>query len=185
MRYPEGHKQAVRASIVKSAAKALRRQGLSGVSIPSLMKKAGLTHGGFYSHFKNRDELVASAVAYAADETGESVLSDEAGDLRATLGAYLSREHVDHPERGCVIAALGSEGRRQPAPVRRAFSHAARGFLRLVEKKLRENSLQGEVSGDALRLASQMVGAVVLARLVDDPSVAERILKAAQSFEQG
>src|SRR5262245_188353 len=58
MRYPEGHKEAVRASIVESAARVLRRDGLDGVSIPALMKEAGLTHGGFYGYFKNRDELV-------------------------------------------------------------------------------------------------------------------------------
>ena len=180
MRYPEGHKEATRASIVKNAAKALRRDGLTGVSIPALMKKAGLTHGGFYSHFKSRDELVAAAVLRAADETGASVLSKEAGDLRATMEAYLSKEHVEHPERGCVLAALGSEGRRQKAPVRRAFAHAARGFLRLIENKVQNAPPLGSLSDEAMRIAAQMVGSVVLARLVDDEELAHRILNAAK-----
>jgi TetR/AcrR family transcriptional repressor of nem operon len=181
MRYPEGHKEKVRASIVKAAARALRRGGLAAVSIPRLMKKAGLTHGGFYAHFDSRDELVGAAVLFAAEETGASVLSKEAGDLQATLDAYLSKEHVDHPERGCVLAALGSEGRHQTAPVRRAFAHAARGFLRLVENKLHERSAAGELSDDGIRLAAQMIGSVVLARLVDEKDLAARILGAARS----
>jgi TetR/AcrR family transcriptional regulator, transcriptional repressor for nem operon len=183
MRYPEGHKAATRATIVKNAAKALRRDGLAGVSIPALMKKAGLTHGGFYTHFKSRDELVAAAVVCAAEETGASVLSKEAGDLRATLEAYLSKDHAEHPERGCVLAALGSEGRRQRAPVRRAFAHAARGFLRLIEHKVHEDSAQGMISDEAMRIAAQMVGSVVLARLVDDPELAARMLDAARNTE--
>lgn len=182
MRYPDGHKEAVRASIVANAARALRRDGLGGVSIPALMKKAGLTHGGFYVHFKNRDELVAAAVLAAAEETGASVLSSEAGDLDAALRTYLSKEHVAHPEHGCVIAALGGEGRHQPAPVRRAFALAARGFIRLVSDQLRRANRGGrdEQNDEALALASRMVGAVVLARLVDDDRLADRILAAAR-----
>jgi TetR/AcrR family transcriptional repressor of nem operon len=183
MRYPEGHKEAVRAKIVESAARALRRDGIDGVSIPALMKKAGLTHGGFYAHFENRDELVAAAVMSAADETGAAVLSEEAGDLRATLNAYLSREHAEHPEGGCVLAALASEGRRQPEPVRRAFSYAARGFLRLLQRKVQGTAKSRALDETTMRLASQMLGAVMLARLVDDPALAERILKAARTVD--
>lgn len=184
MRYPDGHKEAVRASIVTRAARALRRDGLAGVSIPALMKQAGLTHGGFYAHFRNRDELVAAAVRCAADASGSSVLSETTGDVTATVAAYLSQEHVDHPDRGCVLAALGSEGRRQPAVVRRAFAYAARGFLRLIDDKLGTASHPDAPSDDAMRLASQMVGAVVLARLVGDRRLAGRILNAASSVER-
>jgi TetR/AcrR family transcriptional regulator, transcriptional repressor for nem operon len=180
MRYPDGHKEEVRASIIKNASKALRRDGLSGVSIPALMKKAGLTHGGFYTHFKSRDDLVAAAVLFAAEETGASVLSDEMGDLTATLKAYLSKEHMLHPEEGCVLAALGAEGRHQTAPIRRAFANAARGFLRLVDSKLQKKNRSPEPSEAGIRLAAQMVGAVVLARLVDNEELAVRILTAAQ-----
>ena len=67
MRYPEGHKEAVRERIVRIASKMLRKEGPTGISIPGVMKKAGLTHGAFYVHFKKRDELVAAAVNFAAD----------------------------------------------------------------------------------------------------------------------
>lgn len=182
MRYPDGHKEAVRASIVATAARALRKGGLAGVAIPALMKKAGLTHGGFYGHFKNRDELVAAAVLAAAEETGRAVLSSEAGDLAFSLKTYLSREHVAHPEQGCVVAALGAEGRHQPAPVRHAFAVAARGFIRLVEEQVRRSAAadDDEPKDAALAVAARMIGAVVLARLVDDDRLADRILAAAR-----
>lgn len=180
MRYPAGHKEAVRASIVEAAASALRREGLGGVSIPVLMKKAGLTHGGFYAHFRNRDELVAEAVLAAAEDTASRVLGDDAGGLDAVLGAYLSREHVERPAGGCVLAALGSEAIHQPAPVRRAFAHAARGFLRHLQGKTHPGDDARQLGDDTLSLAARMVGAVVLARLVDDERLGDRILAAAK-----
>jgi TetR/AcrR family transcriptional repressor of nem operon len=180
MRYPAGHKEAVRHNVVKAASRALRRDGLRGVSIPALMKKAGLTHGGFYAHFKNRDELVAEAVQAAAQETASRVLSRDRGGLQAVLEAYLSLEHLERPADGCVLAALGSEARRQHAPVRGAFSQAARGFLEHLQGSLHPGGDSRRLNDDALALAARMVGAVVLARLVDDRPLAERILKAAK-----
>lgn len=178
MRYPESHKQAVRARILAAAAEELRRHGLSGIGIPALMKRAGLTHGAFYAHFPNRDALVAEAIRTAAAASAEGPLAG-ALPLEQTLAHYLSPEHLAHPERGCVIAALGGEGARQPAPVRSAFAAAARGLLAAIESKLHPRRPSPEPSDAALRLVSAMVGAVVLARLVDDPALARRLLAAA------
>jgi TetR/AcrR family transcriptional repressor of nem operon len=180
MRYPDGHKQAVRERIVQAASAALRQHGLSGVSIPALMKQAGLTHGAFYAHFADRDELVAEAVRRAADGTADKVFA--AGlPLRGTLERYLSPAHLGHPEDGCVIAALGTDGPRQPAGVRRSFADVARGFLGLVDRKLHPKGGARQPSDRALACAAMMVGAVVLGRLVDDPALAARILSAARS----
>ena len=173
-----GHKEAVRATIVSNAARALRRGGLEGVSIPAMMKASGLTHGGFYVHFQNRDDLVAAAVVAAAEETGANVLERTPGDVQAMLEGYLSQRHVDHPEGGCVVAALGTEAARQAPPVQRAFAHAARGLIRLVDQQIHPQKPAEAASDEALVLAAQMVGAVVLARLVDDPDLSSRLLQA-------
>jgi TetR/AcrR family transcriptional repressor of nem operon len=180
MRYPDSHKAEVRERIVRSAAAALRRAGLASVSIPALMKEAGLTHGGFYGHFQSRDALVAEAVAEAAEETAKRAFADDRS-LADVLGVYLSEGHVAHPEQGCVVAALGTEGPHQPAPVREAFAGVARGLLGLVERKLHPVGRTRVPSDDALRLAATMVGAVVLARLVGDAPLAQRILAAARA----
>ena len=180
MRYSESHKQTVRARIVEAASHALRQGGLDGVSIAALMKMAGLTHGGFYAHFRDRDELLAEAITFAAGQTGQGVFSEKAGSLQATLEKYLSKGHVDHPEGGCVLAALGTDAPRQREPVRRAFAEVARGFIRHLEKKLHPHSPPGSLSDDTLALAARMLGAVVLARLVRDEPLAERILAAAR-----
>jgi TetR/AcrR family transcriptional repressor of nem operon len=180
MRYSEDHKEAVRERIIAQASAALRAGGLEGASIPQIMKRAGLTHGSFYCHFADRDELVAEAVRAAGEETGGRVFEPPADGKKEMLARYLSAEHRDHPDHGCVLAALGSEGRRQTPVVRRAFAHVARGFLRLVQRKLHPKVDPGELGDDALRLASQMVGAVVLSRLVEDEALSKRLLDAAR-----
>jgi len=180
MRYPEGHKESVRAKIVDAASRALRRKGLTGVSVPELMKKAGLTHGGFYNHFEGKDDLVAEAVRHAGRSTAAHVFGDEVTSAREMADTYLTASHVAHPEAGCILAALGTEATHQPAPIRRAFGETARGFLAHVERKLHPDRDGEPPSNEALRLGATMVGAIVLARLVGDPALAERILTAAK-----
>jgi TetR/AcrR family transcriptional repressor of nem operon len=175
MRYPEGHKDAVREQIVETASRALRRDGLDGVTIPKIMKAVGLTHGGFYVHFKDRDALLAEAVAHAAAESGRAM-----DDADRPFAAYLSTEHVARPDRGCVVAALGSDGARQHGRVRKVFGEATRRLLRRVEKHLHPGADGAAISADALRAASQMVGAIVLARLVQDDELVDRLLGAAR-----
>jgi len=179
MRYPEGHKQAVRQQIVDQASKALRLHGLAGVSIPALMKEVGLTHGGFYTHFKDRDELVVEAVHAAASETAKTVFS-KGMTLQEALGTYLSLRHMEHPEHGCVLAALGTDGTRQSTRVQMAFSQVAREFLKLIDRKVNPQRHAATLSDQALVQAATMVGAVVLGRLVGDSALAKRILTAAR-----
>ena len=178
MRYPEGHKEVVRERIIRITARALRKGGPAGVSIPGLMKKAGLTHGAFYVHFKKRDELVAAAVNFAADATAEGLFR-ASPDLQSALDRYLTLAHVAHPEAGCVVAALGADAPREKAIVRKAFHRAAAGLLALVEEK---RSASKRPSDESIRIACQMIGAVTLARMVDDAALAQRILRAARTI---
>ena len=179
MRYSRDYTAAVRARIVRTAAAALRRRGIDGIGIPALMKRAGLTHGAFYAHFESRDEMVAEAVREAATQTAERLFASQ-HSLAEVTNQYLSAEHVAHPEDGCVLAALGPEGHRRPAPVKRAFRDAARGMLQLLESRSRPTRRTQAVSDDTVRRASTMIGAVVLARLVDDATLANRILTSAR-----
>jgi TetR/AcrR family transcriptional repressor of nem operon len=180
MRYAPEHKDEVRARIVREASEAFRARGLDGIAIPELMRRVGLTHGAFYVHFPSRDALVAAAVTHASEDTGQRVFG-AAADLEGLLGTYLSEGHLEHPERGCVIAALGIGTGRQSPTVRRAFARAAHGLLRLVQRKLRPHQPGAALSDEALRVGATMVGAVVLSRLVEDEALAARLLRAART----
>src|SRR5688572_33455326 len=94
MRYSSAHKEAAHERIVRAAAGALRRRGITGIGIPALMKQVGLTHGGFYSHFKDRDALVVEAIRSAASETFNGALAD-GNTLAESLRHYLSMGHVE------------------------------------------------------------------------------------------
>ncbi len=180
MRYTEAHNEAVHERIVHAAAKALRRRGIMGIGIPDLMKQVGLTHGSFYSHFKNRDALVVEAIRAAASETSKGILA-EGITLAQALRNYLSLAHVEQPEQGCVVAALAPESARQSKPIRQALAEAARALIRLVDGKLYPNRASTEPREEALRVSATIVGAIVLARAVDDKVLAERILRAART----
>lgn len=175
MRYPEGHKETVRAQIVEAAARMLRREGLGGVSVARLMREVGLTHGTFYAHFESRDALVAEAIRAAGHQTQAEVF-ERAPSLDALLGAYLAPEHVAHPDHGCVIAALGTQAAGQPQEVLDAFEYAARGLIGLVQTQL--DPTASAPSDEALATTARMVGGVVLARLVHDPALRDRLLDA-------
>ncbi len=177
MRFPKEHKARVRERIIRTAARKLRGAGLAGPSVPDLMKGAGLSHGGFYGYFRSRDELVAEAVRNAANETAEG-LFQASKDLTAVLNAYLSEEHLRRPSSGCVVAALGSDGWRKGKKVRAAFADVAEGLARLVDEKLAPFAQGSALSDRALAVTAQMVGAVILGRLVDDSVLAGRIVSA-------
>src|SRR5262249_11855552 len=131
----------------------------------------------FYVHFKDREELVAAAIHHAAEE-GAFSPGLAPGE---SFAKYLSKGHVDHPELGCVIATLGMEGSRQRGRVRKAFAESAKSLLRAVQTRLHPKSEKGKLSDEALKQASQMVGAVILARLVENDELAIRILESAKA----
>src|SRR5262249_32659407 len=124
-----------RERIVTAAAAEFRQHGIAGTGLADLMKAAGLTHGGFYRHFKSKDQLVAGAGADAVTmlkERGASRASRRRGrrGLEAAVAAYLSTEHRDSLRDGCPLAALGAELARADTQTRAA---ATTGFLKLVD----------------------------------------------------
>src|SRR5580765_4127169 len=105
-------KDATHERIVAVAARAIRRSGYDGTGVADIMKEAGLTHGAFYSHFTSREAMLAEAAGQACAESAAAVAEVVVGvrpdmALKSMLGAYLSREHVEHVEVGCPLAALG------------------------------------------------------------------------------
>ena len=186
MPYSKAHKAQTRARIVAAAARAFRAEGIGNVAIPALMRDAGLTHGGFYAHFANKEALVAEACARGLSESSQAILAeaesqppDEA--LRLVIRAYLSRGHRDHPETGCSIAALGTEIAREPEEVRATFAVALRDYARRIAAYL-PGTDEAEREEAALVLLSGMAGTLMVARALDDRAESDRLLLAARRF---
>jgi AcrR family transcriptional regulator len=176
-------KEATHQRIVAAAARAIRRSGYGGTGVAEIMKDAGLTHGGFYAHFASRDAMLAEAADCAGAEsvatlTQAVAAAPPAAALKAMVGAYLSKAHVEGVERGCPIAALGSEMPRQAPKVRRA---ATRRIKETIDLVARQSPDWGEPGAHerALVTVATLVGTLVLARAVDDPRLSEALRQAA------
>jgi TetR/AcrR family transcriptional regulator, transcriptional repressor for nem operon len=176
-------KEATHERIVEVAARAIRRNGYGGAGVADVMKEAGLTHGGFYAHFGSREGMLAEAADRAGADTvalltrvASNAPQDEA--LQALLRAYLSDEHVAQAETGCPLAALGSEMPRQSADVRRAATRRIKELIDLVARQMPGWGGPG-AHEKALATVATMVGAVLLARAVDDPQLSDAVRAAA------
>jgi len=176
-------KDATHERILGVAARAIRRSGYAGTGVADIMKEAGLTHGAFYSHFASREAMLAEAAGVACGESAANAVELAAGTppdkaLDTMLTAYLSKEHVAQLERGCPLAALGSETSRQTPEVRRVVT---RHIKAMVDLLARQSSDWGQPGAHerALVTLSTLVGAVVLARAVDEPGLSDRLRKAA------
>ncbi len=183
MRYSDTHKQETRQKVVKAAAQSVRAKGPEGVSVAEVMADAGLTHGGFYAHFPNKEALVAAAIEEAFGQSGRRFERMTEGltrsdSLATFVDAYVTLEHRAHPERGCPVAGLSSELPRQGAPVREAYERGVRGMIGRIASWLPEDVSDRESL--AASLVAEMAGAVALSRAIADDDAADRLLSAAR-----
>ena len=185
MRYSDSHKEETRNKVLRAAAAAVRARGPDGVSVAEIMAEAGLTHGGFYAHFPNKEALVAAAIEEAFGQSRrrfarmtEAMTSDEA--LAAFVDAYVSTEHRNNPQRGCPISTLTNDLPRQGPMVRAAFDAGVEGMIARLEARLPE---QDPVARRSLAssLMAEMAGAVALSRAVSDEALADQVLEASRA----
>ncbi|HVI90498.1 MAG TPA: TetR family transcriptional regulator [Dongiaceae bacterium] len=172
-----------RERIVEAAASEFRKNGIDRTGLNDLMAAAGLTHGGFYRHFRTKNELVAEASNTAlrtlADHLAEIIASkSRQSGVEAIASEYLSTEHRDHPEAGCLLAANASELARADASIRDV---ATEGFLRLVDLIAAQYEGRKDVAKRrAIVTVSTMIGAVAMSRIVTDPALSAMILEQAE-----
>ena len=177
MRYQKGHKEATRQKIVEVAAAEFRKEGITGIGVVDVMARAGLTHGGFYSHFSSKDELVREAIEEAGHQSRLRGAARDSFDLEQMIRHYLRPEHRDHPEKGCAIACLAGEVGRQPKATREKFTTSLEGLLARIEERLSPDQSPAERKRIAQGLLATLVGALQLARAVTDPALSAQFLE--------
>jgi TetR/AcrR family transcriptional repressor of nem operon len=168
-----------REKVLDVAGTLFRERGFDGIGVADIMKRAGLTHGGFYGQFASKDDLAAEATARVLGNPGwqERLTGTANPSFAEVVRAYLSPRHRDDPGTGCLISALGTEAARQPRAVRRAFTD---GFRARIDAwmKLVPGRSQAARRERALATMAGLVGALIIARAVDDPELSEEILEA-------
>jgi TetR/AcrR family transcriptional repressor of nem operon len=178
MRYTKDHKTETHSRIVKKAGERFRSEGVDAVGVASLMESVGLTAGGFYAHFTSKEALIAEACydgfAESISRFRQYIESRPKGErMAAFVSAYLSRRHRDEPEQGCFIAANGAEIARHPQPTRAALTSQLNTWIALIQETMTADGLKGDARG----IAGAMVGALVMARTVDDPALSDSFLE--------
>src|SRR3990167_79260 len=179
MRYSDTHKEETRRKVVRAAARAVRAKGPDGVGVAEVMAEAGLTHGGFYAHFPNKEALVVAAIEEAFGQSARRFgrMTDglaPAEALAAFVDLYVTPEHRAHPERGCPVAGLSSDLPRQGRPVREAYERGVRGLVGRIARWLPESTQDRESL--AASIVAEMAGTVALSRAISDDQEAARLL---------
>lgn len=173
MRYSQNHKAQTHQRIIKEASVRFRRDGIGATGLQPLMKALNLTHGGFYAHFKSKDELVEKALQAASAEldTHCAAIFSQERPLEAFIDSYLSEWHHTSPDQGCPLPTMSSElGQRgQQSPTTDTVLDAR---LKQIETALGSPSANEQ----SLVIMSTLVGALILARSVENPQLATRIL---------
>jgi TetR/AcrR family transcriptional regulator, transcriptional repressor for nem operon len=172
-RYGKDHKQATRRRIVEAAGRRLKRDGIDGSGIATLMGDVGLTNGAFYAHFDSKEDLVANAVAAQLREQRETYSS--AQSLEEIVRGYLSIQHRDDTEGGCPSAALLDEIARSSDAVRRAYTDGQVAIIDDVAARLaRDDPRSARVQ--TLSVFALMVGTLQVSRALADRQLADEIL---------
>lgn len=176
MKVTKAQSQANRAHIVETASTLFRERGYDGIGIADLMAEAGLTHGGFYKHFRSKADLMVESAACGLAQTVELSAGSDLADL---VRSYVSREHRDARSTGCTIAALSGDAARQPAAVKATFADGIESVLATLSN---ENTTSGATHSKAVRakyidILAHALGAIVMSRACpDDSPLADEVL---------
>jgi TetR/AcrR family transcriptional repressor of nem operon len=179
-------KEQTHGRIVSAAARQFREEGLGGAGVQRIMEEAGLTHGGFYTHFDSKADLAAEAVALAMNTAREGWLEGAEflhgpGGTRRMLDAYLNRAHRDNPGAGCPLPSTSADVARAAPAVRRAYATELRKIIENLERHL-EGPEDDGAHERAVGAMALCVGGLLLARAVDDEALSDDILRACRRF---
>ncbi|MBT8769344.1 TetR/AcrR family transcriptional regulator [Metapseudomonas boanensis] len=179
MRYSSTHKEETRQKLLESSGAIAKRGGFSATGVDGLMKAIGLTGGAFYSHFPSKNDLFTAIVQRELSQSLIGNVSREQGftrdKLERCLERYLSMAHLQHPDSGCAIPALGAEIARADLAVREEAEHWMRQLQQAWAEILNSEEL-------AWALIAQCVGALVVARMLAREGTQEQVLSASRRF---
>lgn len=179
MPYPAGHNVVVRGEIIDSARKLFNQRGFDGVSIDQIMSGAGLTRGGFYSHFKSKSDLYAEVLGcFFTDPNWKNRWEGVAFDFTADPGpqvvrAYLSREHFENVKDSCPMVALPTDVARSGKRAKAAFENVFCAMVNLLARSVKTPGSSRPVLARAI--AALCVGGMVVARAMDDRAAADEL----------
>jgi AcrR family transcriptional regulator len=178
VRYGKEHKQATRRRIIETAGRRLKRDGIDGSGVATLMADAELTNGAFYAHFASKEDLVATAVADQLRGQREQYATQPPGcdGVELMVREYLSATHRDSPEDGCPSAALLEEIGRSTEATKRAYTEGLLAIADEIAGRLAPDDPQS-ARGSTLGLFAMLIGTLQLSRALADRELADEVLE--------
>jgi TetR/AcrR family transcriptional regulator, transcriptional repressor for nem operon len=178
MRYEKGHRETTRQRIIDVASTQFRENGVAAVGLAGIMSEAGLTNGAFYTHFESKEDLVQAVLLNALGRRQQNLRAALEADTGAATAIrdYLSPRHRDSAGTGCPTAALVAEIARHPRKTRDAFTGRITEIIALMASQVRADS-DAERRRRAIAIYGMMVGALQLARAVNDRDLSDEILE--------
>lgn len=178
VRYGKEHKEATRRRIIETAGRRLKRDGIDGSGVATLMADAGLTNGAFYAHFASKEDLVATAVSEQLRGQREWLASFPPGrdGVEQMVRTYLSPEHRDNPEEGCPSAALLDEISRCTDPTKESYTGSVLAVIDDIAARLAPQD-PSSARTKTLGIYALMVGTLQLARTLADRKLSDDILE--------
>lgn len=186
MRYAVEHKKESRNRILKAAAKQFRVYGSETVRVSDVMKAAGLTHGGFYKHFADKNDLLHEAIATALANLSEQISVMTHGKprvaaLRQVVNLYLSEDHMRHPDLGCALAAMGTEIARMPSAIKHEVNKALDAYADRLSYLMPGKNKQ-EQRNAFLILFPSMAGCMMTARSLTNKAEQKKLLAMGRAY---
>jgi TetR/AcrR family transcriptional regulator, transcriptional repressor for nem operon len=186
MRYSDTHKSETHEKILKIASRALREKGPDKLAVAEVMQAAGLTHGGFYAHFKSKDALLTETLstifARSKEKYGRLIEGLPPRHALATfIDFYVSPAHRDNLTGGCAIVALNSDLPRQSRKFRDVFDGGVKRLSATLAGLIREADIDKDGEALAASILSAMAGAVAVSRAVSDKRLSDEMLEAARA----
>jgi len=186
-RYSTGHKRQTRTRILAASDALLKERGTGGMSVDAVMRRAGLTVGGFYAHFASKDELERETLLFGLEASMERLLASLAGitDDRTWVRALIRRylQQAENPDLGaaCPLTLLLPEVARGGPPWQTAFAELTGAMLDRLA--VRFPAAAGMPPREvAIAVFASCAGAVAFARTVPAPHARARILRSVESM---
>ncbi|KAA1001633.1 TetR/AcrR family transcriptional regulator [Paraburkholderia panacisoli] len=184
MGYSQAQKAESRQRVLENASRQIREHGIEALGVADCMRSAGLTHGAFYGHFSSRDALILEALEHAVSQSEKRIASLATGagkrgetPLQSIAEAFLNERHVKNPGNGCALCALAGEARHANPDVRERLT----GYVRKLASQIAQTA-SSDSKDAGLGIVATIVGAITLARAVDDDKLAKSILSASLSL---
>jgi AcrR family transcriptional regulator len=174
--------------IIAKAAPLFNKKGYAGTSMSDIMKATGLAKGGLYGNFESKDEIAALAFEYSynllKEDIARKIRTKKTGaDKLYTIFQYYKNYTVAPSiEGGCPLlnTAVDADDAYPflKKKARLALQEMLGSLQHFIKRGIEEGSFRSDlpVKREAELIFAQIEGGIMMAKVLDDVTVLNRLL---------